>query len=58
MLVLWDWQLLYQDPYYLIFGRKTLLQRMPGYNARRRLTVERLSIPDFITSSDLARFKL
>lgn len=53
-----DWEILYQDPKFLIFGRKASLKRFPRYTPQQKMTTDNLTIQDFITPADLARFRL
>jgi hypothetical protein len=53
-----QWQLLYQDPWFLIFGRKSSLKQFPEYKNPQTLTLKRMTIQDFVTPEDFQRFKL
>jgi hypothetical protein len=53
-----DWEVLYRDPWFLVLGRKSSLHRFPPFGKSQALTLQRLTIGDFVTPEDLKRFKL
>jgi hypothetical protein len=53
-----NWQLLYADDYFLVFGRKTTLAHYPLPQTTHPLLNNKIfSIGDMVTATDLARFK-
>ena len=52
------WQMIYNDPYFIIFARKTALRMFPAYVAGwPSLSRKANTMGDFMTSADLNRFQ-